>query len=105
MSFPQPPGRPYNVGDFHQAIGQAVQQLRGEFQEALNRTAGGLRRATADEVQRFANRVEDLSRDTASLTANRSGGSDNDVRYVKDIPGRRVPYVMIVDIPIGADET
>lgn len=102
-----PPGRPINVSDFH----AAVQQLRGEFQESLNRTAGGLRKASSDEIQRYASRVEDLARVTSDLAASRSGSpADVDARFlgprfVKDIPGRRVPYVLLVDIPIGADET
>jgi len=81
----------------------AIARLRQEFSDALNRTAGGLRRATEAEIQKYNQRIDDLARVTAGLAQQRSS-ADPDVRYIKDIPGRRVPYVLLVDIPIGPDE-
>jgi hypothetical protein len=41
-----------------------------------------------------------------ALTAMRDGSSNNpEVEYIEQIPGRRVPYDLLIDIPVGANET
>ena len=90
-------GNQYDPG-----FAQAVQQLRAE----INRNAGGLRKYTDEQMAKMVGRLDELSRVTSTMSAIRSGATkDPGVRLIEDIPGRRVPYVMLVDIPLGADTT
>jgi len=90
-------GNQYDPG-----FAQAVQQLRAE----INRNAGGLRKYTDEQMAKMVGRLDELSRVTSAMSAIRSGATkDPGVRLIEDIPGRRVPYVMLVDIPLGADTT
>lgn len=87
-------------------FGHALQQLRTEFQSAINQTAGGLRKYSDQHLAKMAGRIEELSNVTTAMTATRTGfRGDPGVRLIEDIPGRRVPYVLLVDIPIGSDTT
>jgi hypothetical protein len=94
-------GQGYDPG-----FAQMVQQLRNEIQQASNHTAGGLRKYTDNQLSKLVGRLDELGRVTSAMNASRSGSTrDPGVRLIEDIPGRRVPYVMLVDIPIAADTT
>ncbi len=87
-------------------FGQVIQQLRAEMAQGVNRAAGGLRKYTDDQLLKIDGRLDELSRATNGLMMSQSGGTrDSGVRLIEDIPGRRVPYVLLVDIPIGTDAT
>lgn len=98
----------YDVRGFSDAIAQ----MRADFNEGLNRVAGGLRRYSDEQAARMVGRVDELSRVTQAMSATRVSSSNRDAQFwqrggtlIEDIPGRRIPYVMVVDIPIGADTT
>lgn len=90
---------------------QHIAALRAELNAGLNKVAGGLRGYSDKQVAHLLGRLEELSNVTSSLAAYRSGGDsiswsrNGGVKLIEDIPGRRVPYVMVVDIPISADTT
>lgn len=100
------------MNQFH----QAVQHLQAEFNQKLNRGFGGMRKYTDEQMAKLAGRLDELSRVTSAMAVLRSGGTGayqgayigswrERVKYIEDIPGRRVPYTLVIDIPIGADET
>jgi hypothetical protein len=92
----------YDVSGFNRAI----DQLRADFNQGLNRVAGGLRQYSDKQLSSISGRIDELSRVTASMQAKRSGRIwQGRSTMIEDIPGRRVPYVMVVDIPISADTT
>lgn len=85
---------------------RAVEQLRGEFKDGLNRVAGGLRNYNDKQLSQLNGRIDELSRVTTAMSAKRSGRVwQGRLTTIEDIPGRRVPYVLVVDIPISADTT
>jgi len=85
---------------------RAVDQLRSEFNQGLNRVASGLRNYNDKQLAQMAGRVEELSRVTSAMQAKRTGRIwQGRLTTIEDIPGRRVPYVLVVDIPISADTT
>lgn len=97
-----------------QAFHEAIQHLRGEFRADLNRAAGGLRKYSDQQLAVIAARMDELSKVTSAMSAMRSGGGyqgayigpwRNRVKYIEDIPGRRVPYIIVIDIAIDADDT
>jgi len=94
----------YDVRDFQRAI----DQLKGEFKQGLNQVAGGLRKYSDESLAKMAGRVEELSRVTHSMSALRTGRAEHiwqrGSTLIEDIPGRRVPYVMVVDILIAAND-
>lgn len=102
-----------NFNPYDPGFQQYMAQLRAELNQALNRNAGGLRGYTDQQIEKILGRVDELARVTQAMSSSRSGGMDpvwesfrtRDRRTIEDIPGRRVPYVMVVDIPIGSDET
>jgi hypothetical protein len=101
-------GNPYALG-----IAQATQQLRAEFQEALNKHAAFVRATNTDKLVEFGKRIDDLAKISQALIATRNAGdgvvwerrTDRGIVRVEDIPGRRVPFVMLVDIIIGNNTT
>ncbi|MBW2672242.1 MAG: hypothetical protein JRD89_02350 [Deltaproteobacteria bacterium] len=92
---------------------QAVARLRQEFSQGLNRVAGGLRKHSDAQLQQLNDRVDQLHRALSSTSMSRSGGGGpqssyvgnvrGNMRYIEDIPGRRVPFIIVIDIPIAAD--
>lgn len=95
--------RRYDLG-----LQQAIHQVRSEFDAKLNRTAGGLRKASAEEIQRYGasvdQRLSDLAKVAEALTATSSGRSDSGNIYIEDIPGRRIPFIYLVEIPIQSGD-
>lgn len=99
-------GQNYDFG-----LQQAVAALRDENQREMNRLAGGLRRQLKDEIDKADRRLSDLSKIAEAMRVARTGlgGPDGEqnpgVVRLEKIPGRRIPYTLLVDIPIGADTT
>jgi hypothetical protein len=104
----QMPGNPYDL-----KLQQFAQGMRGEIQQVLDRHAGFIRHHTAKQLEVFDARLGELSKIAQALAATRDGGegiswerrTDRGIVRIEDIPGRRVPYVMLVDIPIGNNTT
>jgi len=98
--------QPKPVYDFQ--LAQAITTLQQQFQQTLNAHAAGLRKNTQDVITAFDGRLGELSKITQALVTTRSSGdgiawerrTDRGIVRIEDIPGRRVPYVMLVDIPI-----
>ena len=94
------PVNQYDVSGFNRAI----EQLRTDFNQGLNKVAGGLRQYSDKQLASVEGRINELSRVTSAMQAKRSGRIwQGRSTMIEDIPGRRVPYVMVVDIPITAD--
>ncbi len=79
---------------------QEIAQMRGEVAQQQNRFAGYVRQ----ELDKNAKVLSDLATIANAMRMQRSGGPGGLVR-VEDVPGRRVPFVLLMDIPIGANTT
>lgn len=97
--------------DFNFALSQAVAQVRGEFQQQLNQVAGGLRKQFQAQIERNMaasdKRLSDLAKVAEAVTAERVAPPETasgDV-YIENIPGKRVNYTYVVEIPIQANDT
>jgi hypothetical protein len=97
-------GQQYDLG-----LKQAVASLRDQSSREINKLAGGLRRQVTSELEKADRRLSDMAALSESLRVMRDGGGGDDdepgVIRIENIPGRRVPFTLLVDIPIGPDET
>jgi hypothetical protein len=96
--------------DGYQASLQAMlQQLRREFDQKLNQYAGGLRKHNDDNIKacdtKLTQAITELSTIAKALEYKGSVRRDPGTIRIEDIPGRRVPFDMLVDIAIGSDVT
>lgn len=106
-------GFPGGMSPYDIKLDQAVRSLRSEFAQALNQQAAWVRKASDEKIQLFDKRLDDLSKISQALAATRAGGdgvqwerrTDRGIVRIEDIPGRRVPYYLLVDIPIGNNTT
>lgn len=95
-----------------QVFRQAAADIRREVDSKINRTAGGLRKQLGEVEQKVSEKIGQMQAIANNLELHR-GGVDTDVGYnmreegnivrpgnirIEDIPGRRVPYVFLVDI-------
>ncbi|MCP4240246.1 MAG: hypothetical protein GY772_06755 [bacterium] len=89
-------------------IQQSIQALRQEMAQQINRSAGGIRKMVDHKMATADQKLSDLATIAKSLQASRSepymGGAPGTIR-IEDIPGRRVPFTLLVDIAIGANTT
>lgn len=87
-------------------ISQALAQISAQTDQKINAAAAGVRRAVGEQVASNNQRVDKALADLASiargLQITQSGAG---VTRIENIPGRRVPYDYLVDIPIGEDVT
>ncbi len=84
-------------------LSQAVQQFRGQFEQQLNRLSAASR-VGEGRIQELQRNVADLQRALNSVNVSASGRDHvPDTLFIDDIPGRREPYTLLVDIPIGAN--
>jgi hypothetical protein len=94
-------------------LSQFAQQMRSEVQGVLNNHAQWVRKATAEQLGVFDARLGELSKIAQALAATRAGGeginwerrTDRGIVRIEDIPGRRVPFTLLMDIPIGNNTT
>jgi len=90
-----------------------LQQQVGYLQQAV-RNMQGTGAGNARDLQEARSRIEQLQ---GALGAVSSGGggqstdlpcpekiSEHSIRYIERIPGRRIPFDLLVDIPIGATQ-
>jgi len=89
-----------SLQELRQQINYANQQVRG-LGQALNNEQGK-NHQLQQQVQRISQDMNNLSQVMANLKGERSGDPEQ-VRYVEQIPGRRIPFDMMVNIPIGAN--
>ena len=83
---------------------QAVRQFGPEFERLLNHLAGSAR-VHEQQLGAMQQQVADLQDALNATAMRRSGDQHPGVVRIEDIPGRRVPYTLLVDIPIGANTT
>lgn len=111
-------GRQDNSQNLDVGLQQTADQLRAQFTQQLNRTAGGLRKEIHAKNAHVDQKLTELAAIASSIDGSRSGGSGtahgnrdegNTVRpgmiRIEDIPGRRIPFTLLVDIAIGANTT
>jgi len=110
-------GNPY-------ALKSDVERVRQELREALNQNAGGIRRLLAEQFAKTDERLAQLASIANAIAVERASGSglsgdapaprlhDRDqwrvghgVVRVEDIPGRRIPYVLSMDLYVGRNQT
>ena len=115
---------PYDPNPY--AFRADVERVRRELHELHNSNAAGLRRMLGDKIAETNKRLGDLASIADSMRIERSGSrglsgdgptvaprlTDKDqwlaghgVVRVEDIPGRRIPYVMSMDLYVGAGST
>lgn len=94
-----------------------VSELRREFNAQMNRQAGHFRHELAAKDAHIDQKLTELAAIASSIGGTRSGGNGgtsqrdegNIIRpgtiRIEDIPGRRVPYVLAVNIRIGNNTT
>jgi hypothetical protein len=111
------PGGGGNGGNYSAVIQQAVANqaaaLRAELNDALNKHAAYVRTTNKDKLDQFGARIDDLAKIAQALVATRKSGdgvtwerrTDGGIVRIEDIPGRRVPFTLLVDIPIGNNTT
>lgn len=90
------------MNPYEQWIRQAVAQTQAELKAQFNGLAGQLRQQAAQQSQNIDKRLGDLAAISRALEVDRTGTG---IVRVEDIPGRRVPFDMLVDIPIGNNTT
>jgi hypothetical protein len=106
---------------YHQgqaAINQIAQQLRADLNQRMNAHAAHVRRSTHEQLAHLSEKLGELEAISKALSISGSGlgqsGSSkreegNLARQgmvrIEDIPGRRTPYTLIIEIPIQANDT
>ena len=88
-------------------LGEVAQQLRQEFNRQINQNAGGIRKMVDAKMASVDQKLTDLANIAEALNAQRSNGDDGSPGTIRieNIPGRRVPFTLLVDIAIGANTT
>jgi len=89
------------LGDLHQKVGFLGRGFN-DLKEEATRGLGASRR-DMDEMRREVSRLSGAlgQVESRSIGGSGSGGpGDAHVRYIESIPGRRIPYDLLVDIPI-----
>jgi len=81
------------------------QQLQTNQQQQLNQHAAGMRKMLDSRLQMVDQRLSDLATVAGALSTMRSGASPGGIVRVEDIPGRRIPFTLVLDIPIASNTT
>lgn len=85
------------VGSAHAAARTAI----GQTQETAGRSA-----LLEQQIRRMQSDINTLSDALSSVKVESSGGGGNPhIRYIEQIPGRRMPFDLTVQIPIGSEIT
>lgn len=90
------------IRQLNQSVGMAMSKTR-EMENQLGQTAGDNSRLQL-EMDRLRQDINNLSQSMSSLEAQGSGDPQH-IKYIEQIPGRRVPFDLLVNIPIGSDIT
>lgn len=83
-------------------LAQALRQFAERFQGQLNHMAGALRQREG-QVAALEQQVRDLHGALASLRVTKSDDRDPRVLRIEDMPGKRYPQTLLVEIPVGAN--
>jgi hypothetical protein len=106
MGYPPGPGYP-GAPDFSQHLAQVAaqmrQELRQEMQQDMGRMAAQFRHQTDQQLRRLDKNLGDLAEVARALQVERGSPLDPRVVRIEDIPGRRVPFDLLVEIPIGSN--
>lgn len=122
MSAQFPGGFPGGGNSSPFALKADVERVQRELREMLNQNAGGLRRALGERAAQIDEQLKNLATVASALSVQRAGGAGapesapgvherdrwrvgHGVVRIEDIPGRRIPYVMSMDLYIGAGAT
>lgn len=88
---------------------QHMDQQRAAIEAKHNRLAGGLRqdiRRELDNQREAMQNLHSVAKALQMFVEGSAGASDVDpVLRIENIPGRRIPFTMLVDIEIGPDTT
>jgi hypothetical protein len=103
------------MADFSQALANLQQQAgyaAGQARAATEAVRGvqGGQALIQQELQRIQRDQENLASAISGIKGSNSFGdanvaSNDHVRYIESIPGRRIPFDLLVSIPIGANIT
>lgn len=97
---------PQEMAFVQQQLIQLQQQLQQQQNDRFNNLAASFRRELQANQGQFGKQLGDLATIAQSLAVSRSyGETDTGVVRIEDLPGRRVPFDYLVDIPIGNDIT
>jgi hypothetical protein len=91
------------LAGLQQGVGAAMAELR-KTQDAVQRS-DGKRSLLEQKYERLSRDVENLASALSSIKAEGSGAGEPHIRYIEQIPGRRIPFDLTVNIPIGANVT
>lgn len=92
----------YQIQQLQQSVGEAHRlnrQLGQNFEEERGENA-----RLRQQLERQKNDLNNLAETLQQLTARGSGDPEH-VKYIEQIPGRRIPFDLMVEIPIGANVT
>jgi hypothetical protein len=93
---------------------QNIQQLTQQvgFAAQAARAAQGAANQAVAQVQGHAKALEahnqllnNLTQAVQGIQMTRSGNTPPDIQRIENIPGRRIPFDLLIDIPIGANVT
>lgn len=89
---------PREFAGLQQQVASAHAKLRSVGQVEANQAS------MEQKIRQIEANLNTFSQSLANLTAQGSGDPQH-VRYVEQIPGRRIPYDLMVRIPVGANVT
>lgn len=91
--------------DSYRQLMQGIGAANAQAREAAKRVvqAEGRSALLESQVQKQKQDIENLAAAMKGLKENRSGNSH--IQYIEDIPGRQVPFDLVVRIPINSNST
>lgn len=89
------------ISELRQGVGSAHAAARDAGVRA--QSAEGRAALMDQKILRMQNDINQLADALSSVNAAGSGSGDNHIRYIEQIPGRRIPFDLTVNIAIGAN--
>jgi hypothetical protein len=93
--------RPIDLARMQASLGEAIRQARDANQAVANMQAQ--HQAIGQRMQAQQQSISDLANAVGKVQV--YGGENPDIQRIENIPGRRVPFDYLVDIPIGPNIT
>lgn len=93
--------RQVNLANMQQSIGAAISEARKASQLAANTQAEHA--AMRQQMQAQSQSLNQLAQAVGKVQV--YGGENPDIQRIENVPGRRVPFDYLVDIPIGPNIT
>jgi len=91
-----------HLAALRQSVGYANAQARQAVGQA--QTQQGVNAQMQSQLQQMQRNIDNLSQALTSVSASASGDAEH-VKYIEQIPGRRVPFDLMVNIDIGSNIT